>query len=272
MTSRKNPEGTSHPIQSVRRAIRVIEQLAAEKSPIAIGQLSKKIGLHVSTTHRLLSTLKADGFVQQDLASGRYGLGSRLIFLGQQYLEGLDLRHVARPFLEELSGQTGETANLVVLNQGEALYLDKVEAGPGPGLRISSRIGNRAPLHCTAAGKILLAGMSEVEQSQWLAGHRLVALTGQSLTDAPSLQGELERVRQQGLALDLEECEEGAHCIAAPVRSSRGDVTAAVSLSGPSIRMPSPRMRELSSLVMRTGRLISEKLGYHASNELHRSS
>ncbi|HSB72079.1 MAG TPA: IclR family transcriptional regulator [Candidatus Methylomirabilis sp.] len=254
----------------MRRAIRVIEQLAAEKSPIAIGQLSKKIGLHVSTTHRLLSTLKTDGFVQQDLASGRYALGSRLIFLGQQYLEGLDLRHVARPFLEELSEQTGETANLVVLNQGEALYLDKVEAGLG--LRISSRIGGRAPLHCTAAGKILLAAMSEVERSQWLAGHRLVALTARSLTEASSLQGELESVRQQGFALDLEECEDGARCIAAPVQSSRGETTAAVSLSGPSIRMPSSRMQELVALVVRTGRLISEQLGYHASGVLHRAS
>lgn len=270
VASGKVSEKAGHPIQSVRRAVRVIEQLAGEKSPIAIGQLSKKTGLHVSTTHRLLATLKVDGFVQQDPTSGRYSLGSRLIFLGQQYLEGLDLRHVARPFLEELSEQTGETANLVVLNQGEALYLDKVEAGLG--LRISSRIGGRAPLHCTAAGKILLAAMSEVERSQWLAGHRLVALTARSLTDASSLQGELERVRQQGFALDMEECEEGAHCIAAPVTSSRGETAAAVSLSGPSIRMPSCRMQELASLVERTGRSISEQLGYQASDELHRSA
>lgn len=268
--SDKASEQAGHSIQSVRRAVRVIEQLAAEKSPIAIGQLSKKIGLHVSTTHRLLSTLKADRFVQQDPASGKYALGSRLIFLGQQYLEGLDLRHVARPFLEELSEQTGETANLVVLNQGEALYLDKVEAGLG--LRISSRIGNRAPLHCTAAGKILLAAMSGGGLEQWFAKHRLDALTLRSVTEPENLRGEIEKVRRQGFALDLEECEEGAHCIAAPVQSSRGETTAAVSLSGPSIRMPSSRMQELAVFVARTGRLISEQLGYHVSDVLHRSA
>jgi IclR family transcriptional regulator, KDG regulon repressor len=261
---------TGHPIQSVRRAVRVIEQLAAEKSPVAIGQLSKKIGLHVSTTHRLLSTLKTDGFVQQDPSSGRYALGSRVILLGQQYLDGLDLRQVARPFLEELSEQTGETANLVVLNLGEALYLDKVEAKLG--LRISSRIGNRAPLHCTAAGKILLAAMSGGDLEQWLARHRLDALTSHSVTEPENLRGEIEKIRRQGFALDLEECEEGAHCIAAPVQNSRCETVAAVSLSGPSVRMHTRRIQELAAHVVRKGRQISNQLGYHVHDEPHESS
>ncbi|HSB78961.1 MAG TPA: IclR family transcriptional regulator [Candidatus Methylomirabilis sp.] len=270
MPSGKVSEKTSQPIQSVRRAVRVIEQLAVEKTPVAIGQLSKKIGLHVSTTHRLLATLKGDGFVQQDPTSGRYALGFRLILLGQQYLEGLDLRQVARPFLEELSQQTGETAHLVVLSHGEALYLDKVEAGLG--LRITSRIGERAPLHCTAAGKILLAGMSETELEQWLAEHRLDALTAHSLTDPAALKVELEKGRRQGFSLDLEECEAGACCIAAPVRNSRGDAVAAVSISGPTVRMQARRIQEYMARVARTGRRISEQLGHHAYDELPESS
>ena len=270
MPSDKVSDQAGRSIQSVRRAVRVIEQLAAEKSPVAIGQLSKKIGLHVSTTHRLLSTLKSDGFVQQDPSSGRYALGTRVILLGQQYLDGLDLRQVARLFLEELSEQTGETTNLVVLNLGEALYLDKVEARLG--LRISSRIGNRAPLHCTAAGKILLAAMSGGELEQWLARHSLDALTSRSLTEPENLRGEIEKIRLQGFALDLEECEEGAHCIAAPVRNSRGETDAAVSLSGPSVRMHTRRIQELTAHVVRTGRRISKQLGYHVHDEPHEPS
>lgn len=262
MASGKVSEKAGHPIQSVRRAVRVIEQLAGEKSPIAIGQLSKKTGLHVSTTHRLLATLKLDGFVQQDPTSGRYSLGSRLVFLGQQYLEGLDLRQAARPFLEELSRRTGETANLVVLNEGEAVYLDKVEGGSG--LRISSRIGGRAPLHCTAAGKILLASLPEAEIEQWVAGRGLEALTPHSLTDPTQLRDELVKVRRQGFALDLEECEEGVHCVATAVQSARGETVAAVSISGPTVRMHTRRVQELSSHIVLTGSQISAQLGYHA--------
>ncbi len=255
----------SAPIQSVRRAVRLIEQLAREESAIPLGLLSKKVGLHVSTTHRLLSTLKADGFVRQDPATGRYLLGSRLIYLGQQYLERIDLRGIVRPFMEQLSERTGETVNLVILDQNEALYLDKVEGKQS--LRIFSRIGHRAPLHCTAAGKVLLAGMPEAQVLQRLDTHPLEALTPQTLTDPAHLWQELEKVRRDGFALDREECEEGAGCIAAPVRDAQGETVAAVSISGPTIRMHARRLQELVPEIGEAARQMSEQLGYHTHTD-----
>ncbi len=265
MRSGKATDEPAPPIQSVRRAVRLIEQLATEESAIPLGRLSKKVGLHVSTTHRLLSTLKADGFVQQDAATGRYLLGYRLIFLGQQHLERIDLRGALRPFMEQLRQRTGETVNLVVLDQDEAVYLDTVEGQQS--LRIFSRIGHRAPLHCTAAGKVLLAAMPEWQVGGWLASRPLEALTSQTLTDPVRLRQELEQVRAEGFALDREECEEAIGCIAAPAQNSRGETIAAVSISVPSIRMRARRILELAPQIVHVASQMSEQLGHHTHTE-----
>lgn len=247
-------------MQSVARALTLLDALGDTRGEIGIADLSRRVGLHVSTTHRFLTTLIAHGYVRQNLETGRYALGPKAFHLAESYLGQMDLRRALRPSLERLCRETGETANLVILEGREALYLDKVESPQS--LRIFSRIGRRAPLHCTAVGKVLLASRSREEMDALLGGKPLEALTRSTITSRNQLRRELEKVQEQGYALDMEECEVGASCIAAPVRNAQGETVAVVGISGPTIRMDAQRIQELIPCVVRGVEQASEQLGF----------
>ena len=247
-------------VQSVVRALRLMDALGEGRGEIGIGELSKRVGLHVSTVHRLLATLVQQGYCRQNPETGRYALGAKLFHLAEAYLGQLDLRHVVRPVLEQLCQQTGETANLVILDRQEALYLDKVESPQS--LRIFSRIGRRAPLHSTAVGKVLLAYRSEPQVEALLGTGPLERLTKRTMTSMSQLKRELEAVRHQGYALDREECEEGACCIAVPILNARGAAEAALGVSAPVTRLTPRRVEELVPIMLRTGQELSARLGF----------
>ncbi len=250
-------------VQSIGRALTLLEALRDGPGEVGIAALSKEVGLHVSTTHRLLATLVARGYARQNAETGRYALGPQSVRLAEAYLAQLDLRGLVHPWLERLSRETGETSNLVVLEGREVLYLDKVESPQS--LRYFSRIGHRAPLHCTAVGKVLLAYRPRAEAEALLGQGRLEALTPRTIV-APSLfWRELQQARLQGFALDQEECEEGASCIAAPLHNAAGQVEGALSVSGPAIRLTSRRLAALAPLMRRTADEISAELGYRAT-------
>jgi IclR family acetate operon transcriptional repressor len=250
-------EGRNGGVQSIVRAFALLEALGQGETGIA--ELAKRVGLHVSTAHRLLATLVALGYARQSAETGRYAVGAKALQLAAAYGGQTDLRGAARPVLERLSRETGETANLVVLDGQEALYLDKAESPQN--LRIFSHIGRRTPLYCTAVGKVLLAWRPADEVRRLLAATPMARLTRRTITDEAALARELLRVRHQGYALDLEECEEGARCIALPLRAVSGDVVAAISLSGPSIRMHSRRLRELVPVMQAAAREVSGQFG-----------
>lgn len=247
-------------VQSLTRALSLLEALGASRGEVGIAELSQRVGLHVSTAHRLLATLMACGYAQQNPGTGRYALGAKAFHLAESYLGQMDLRHVVHPALERLSQETGETANLVILDGRDVLYLDKVESPQS--LRFFSRIGHRAPLHCTAVGKVLLAYRPKAEAEGLLAGRSLERLTRHTITSVSQLRRELEKIRDQGFALDREECEEGACCIAVPLRTAQGTVEAALSISAPAVRLTSRRMEELIPVMLRTGREVSAQLGF----------
>lgn len=256
---RDNGEGGGA-VQSVVRALGVLEALGESRGEVGIADLSKRVGLHVSTVHRLLGTLMGRGYARQNPETSRYGLGAKALQLAESYLGQMDLRHIARPFLERLSRETGETANLVILDGREVLYLDKAESSQN--LRIFSRIGHRAPLHCTAVGKVLLANRSAAEVDTLLGRGPLESLTRHTITSQGQLRRELEKVRDQGFALDREECEEETCCIAVPICDARGDVEAALSISAPAVRLTPRRLEELIPLMVRTGREVSVLVGF----------
>lgn len=256
---RGNGEGGGT-VQSIGRALTLLEALGDCRAEIGIADLSKRVGLHVSTTHRILGTLIERGYARQNPETGRYALGAKALRLADSYLGQMDLRRAARPVLERLSQETGETTNLVILDGREALYLDKAEGHQT--LRIFSRIGHRAPLYCTAVGKILLAYRPKEEADALLGGGPLEALTKHTITSPGQLRRELDKVHDQGFALDREECEEETCCIAVPIHNARGRVEAALSISAPAVRLTSRRMEELIPLMIRTGQEISVQEGF----------
>jgi len=251
-------------VQAIERGCKILDALGKGKQSYSIQDLSSELNLPKPTIHRILSTLRHFGFVAQDEVSKEYRLGFRLLELGYTVLDQIDLRKIAEPFLTKLANRAEETVHLVILDQGEIVYLDKVEKVSDPkNLRMVSRIGMRNYTHSCAVGKVLLAFLSDSEKDEIIAQKGLQKMTKNTIVNLGQLNKHLADVRAQGYAIDDEENEEGIRCIAAPVRNDRGNVIAAISISGPTVRMTRKRVHsELKTQVMKTALEISKKLGY----------
>jgi len=251
-------------VQAIERSCIILDHLSKGKKSYSIQELSSELNLPKPTIHRILSTIRYFGFVAQDEASKEYRLGFRLVELGHIVLDQIDLRKVAEPFLTELANRVEETVHLVILDQGEIVYLDKVENVSDPrSLRMVSRIGMRNYAHSCAVGKVLLALLPDSERDEIIAQKGLPRMTKNTIVNLSKLNKHLADVRAQGYAVDDEENEEGIRCVAAPVRNDQGSVIAAISISGPTVRITEKRIHnELRTRVMKTALEISKKLGY----------
>ncbi|MFQ5846052.1 MAG: IclR family transcriptional regulator [Candidatus Methylomirabilales bacterium] len=254
-------KGKTARVHSVLRALTLLDVLAQEGREMGVVELSRRVHLHVSTVHRLLGTLMVGEYVQQDPERGRYALSGKIHQLAQASLGWMDLRRLSRPHLERLAKASGETANLVVLEVDEACYLDKVESPQS--LKFLTKIGHRAPLYCTAVGKVLLAHLPEEEVEEFLGRATLIPHTRNTIASLPQLRRELKKVASQGFAIDREECEKGASCLAVPVRDFTARVVAALGISGPTVRMTDRRIAEFVPFVLEEGQRASAELGYH---------
>ena len=250
-------------VQSVERSLDILEALGASGSPVGIVDLAQRTELHVSTAHRLLSTLISRGYALQDPQTNKYALGLRVLQLASQAIKDSDLRSIAKPFLQRLMETTQETANLVVLDCDDAVYIEQVE---GPRLvRMFTKIGRRVPLHCTGVGKVLLSHLPEERIDAIIAKRGLPAFTPKTITDPNSLKTELRSVRAQGFALDNEEQEEGVRCVAAPVYDRDWQPVAAISISAPVTRLTTQRAILLASQAKAIAFDLSARLGFKAN-------
>ncbi len=256
MSSKKqSSEGT---IQSVQRAAAILKCFTKTYAEMGVIALSEELGLHKSTVSRLLSTLQQEGFVEQNPETGKYHLGLTLVTLAGIVLDRIDLPKMAQPYLNELAERTQETVNIVVLNDNECMNIGGT-ASPRP-IQYIGRIGRRTPLHCTAAGKVLLAHLPSNERQEILAGS-LPAFTAKTVVQPEVLQQSLQQVYQQGYAVVHEEYEEGLSAIAAPICDHSGRVIAAVTVSGPTYRMDEDNIERCIEPVRETARRISAQLG-----------
>ncbi|MBC7223827.1 MAG: IclR family transcriptional regulator [Anaerolineae bacterium] len=246
-------------IQSVDRAIALLERLADRGGSASLSDLARDVGLSRSTVHGLLSTLRARGLVVQE-GNGHYALGIKLFELGSAAVSRLDLRTAAGPILQHLVDQFQETVHLVVGDGLDVVYIDKRESPRS--MRIVSQVGRRLPAYCTAVGKAMLALKPEEELDRLLEGATLRAWTPNTITDKETLRTHLREVRQRGYALDNEEIFEGLCCVGAPIRDHLGQVVAALSVAGPSVRMGPERKEEIIPAVMEAAAEISHRLGY----------
>ena len=220
-------------LHTVEKALKVLETIAAE-SELGVKDVSERLGLARSTAHRILSTLEKLGYVVQSEKTGKYRSGIKLVHIGASILMNMSMVKECRPFLEELSSQTGETSHLSIYNHGVITFVDKV-TGNNPAL-ITSLIGQNRPAYASASGKILLAYLPAEKLQRFLEKAQFQLLTPNSIVSRNDLEQCLEKVRVQGYAEDLQEAEEGLICYAAPVHSRNGEVVAALSVSGPPSR------------------------------------
>lgn len=239
--------------QSVERALVLIEELAS--GPKRLGDLAEVLGTHKSTVLRTLQTLEKHGWVRREGEIPVFSLGLRVVELSGSVLEDLDIRTVARPQLDRLGAATGETVHLGVMDGSEMVYLDKVESVHP--VRMYSRIGARADLHCTGVGKVLLA-FTPVEDWPELG---LRKFTSRTIVTHEDLVAATAEIRRRGWGWDEQEHEESVRCIAAPVLGPGGDVLAAVSLSVPTSRLSTKQLREHVPLLLDVTRRITQGLG-----------
>lgn len=247
-------------IRAVERAVAILKAFSPASPEIGVTDLARKLGLHKSTVHRLLVTLERAGFVLQDALTGRYRLGLPLFELGSLVVTNMELRRVARPFIEEAHRASGETLHLAILDEGEVVYIDKIESTRQ--VRMSSMVGRRAPAHCTGLGKALLAALPGAVLDQVIQRRGLRGYTARTLTSAEELRNHLAIVRQRGYSIDAGEHEELVRCAAAPVFDHTNHVLAAVSIAAVGVDVASPRFKEYVTLVRNCARSISEALGH----------
>jgi IclR family transcriptional regulator, KDG regulon repressor len=251
-------------ITALQRGLRLLSLFATTEKGLSASEIAKLSALPASTVHRFLANLESAGFLNCD-ANGAYQLGIACVSLGQAARGQLDIRRVSLPYLQELNRRTRETVHLTVRHALSAVYVEKLDS-PEP-LRIHSRIGASVPLYCTAVGKVLLAHMPETELEKILDQLEIKRLTANTVGNLQELQTQLQRVRKNGYACDLEEHEAHIRCIAAPIWDHAGSVNASLSVTGPAVRLSNARLRQIAPLILEIGRKISRELGYQPAKK-----
>jgi DNA-binding IclR family transcriptional regulator len=246
-------------VKSVYRAVKILDVLSSEGEK-SVTEISTTLSFPKSSVHEIISTLLEARILEKDSDRNKYSLGLKLFELGKQAQANLEISKVAIPSLRGLHEQLDETVHLTVLDRKEVLYIECFESTKR--LRTYSVIGIRAPLHCTAVGKAILAYLDDGEVEEVIRSMGLPRFTQNTITDRERLNAEVRKIRDFGFATDVMEHEEGVCCVGAPVRNHTGKVVASISVSGPSQRMTTARIEEIAPLVMERAAEISRRLGY----------
>src|SRR5579871_5928168 len=249
-------------VQSVIRALAILDALADNEDGLALTALAKGVGLPPSSTHRLLTTLQRGRFVRFEPASMTWRVGVQTFIVGSAFARSRDVAPIAMPFMRQLMDKTGETVDLFVPNGGQAVCIAQVQSRQA--ISAISRPGGALPLQRSAAGKAMLATMAKGAIEETLARH---AVRGEKPTSAAlrKLHTELGRVRARRYALDNEEVAAGLRCIATSVLDENGIAHAAVSIAGPTIRLTDHRIPRLAELVVAAGEAVTRAFGGHAA-------
>ncbi len=249
----------TYSITALQRGLHILEMFSQSEGGMSASQVAQQSGLPVSTIHRFLVNLESAGYLNCSDA-GIFHLGIACFSLGHAARGQLDIRRLSLPYLQELNVQTRETIHLTVRFGLSAVYVEKLDS-PEP-LRIFSRIGAAVPLHCTGVGKAILAYMPQDEFAKILPQIEFKRLTANSIGNSQELETQLQKVRRNGHAFDLEENEPHIRCVAAPIWDHTGAVNASLSITGPAVRMSHARLKQLAPLVQEAGWKISRELGY----------
>jgi len=247
-------------VHSLAKGVNILSAFDYNKKELSVLEISKITGIHRTTVHRSIFTLEKEGFIEKNESTGRYRLGLKLFELGNMVAANMDIRHRARAHIEKLAGSCGIATHLVIMDDWEAIYIDKIES-PKSMIRYS-RVGKRVPLHCTAVGKILLGGVPDEEIIKALSKSEFNKLTPNTIDNLYELLQQVQHARDMGYALDLEELELGLNCVAVPVYNYRGNVIAAISASGSASQFPAEIIKSMIGPVQEAGKAISKGMGW----------
>lgn len=247
-------------VQSVDRALSILEVLADYSKGLGVTEISDKVGLHKSTVYRLLSTLLYKSYVMQDHETNKYKLTMKLFELGNKKTKDMNILTASKPYTKELMEKVNEVIHLVIREGNNTVYIDKVEADNT--IRMASTIGTRSPLYSTSVGKVILAHLTDEEVEAIWNNSNIVKRTENTITNLEEMKKELKKVKQQGYAIDNEENEIGVRCVGSPLFNRFGDIEGAISISGPTIRVTEEAVEDFAKDVVKYADLISRELGY----------
>lgn len=234
-------------VRSLLRALNILKTLAGTGDGMTLADVAQIVGLAPSTAHRLLTTLESERFVRFDAEQHHWQIGVQAFTVGNAFARNRDVVAIARPYLRRLMEESGETANLYLAIDGEAICMAQVECRQM--MRAIARPGGRVLMHCSGVGKAILAHVPETELGATLRRHGLPRLTERTLDTPKKLRQHLELVRARGWSLDDEEHAVGMRCVAAAIADEAGTPLAAISLSGPAARITDERVQDLGRLV-----------------------
>ena len=251
-------------LQTIQKAGELLALYDRNHTEWGVREVAEKLKMAKSSTHDLMSSLAKLGFLNKTEDS-RYRLGWRLVTLSEVLLATTELRQEAHPVMEELAAQYQETIHLAVLDDTQAVYVDKLEGRQAVRVELTS-LGARLYAHCSALGKVLLAYSSEEEVQRIIQTAGLPSFTPNTITDEEELGQNLAKIRRQGFAYDMEEILPDLCCVAAPIYNHLGHVIAAISMSIPAYRFRRSQT-EFREGVMRAAKKISKQLGYYGSSQ-----
>lgn len=246
-------------VPALEKALAIIETLADQESPMGVSELCKKVNVPKTSAFFILNTLEQNQYITKT-EEGKYLLGNRFVNLGQSILNKIDIRQSAKPFMEELCKDSGFTVHLAILDQGEAVYVEKVESQAF--VKFSTYIGQRLPLHVSGVGKALASQLSDEELEQIVERLGLPARTENTVTTLKEFKAVLASARQQGYAIEDEEGELGIRCIGASIFGHDGKMKAAISITALRSELPAQDIPVIGEKVRRTAMKISAHLGY----------
>jgi IclR family transcriptional regulator, acetate operon repressor len=256
---REPPQGGAPVVgaQTISRAFAVLRVFRDHRGDLGVGTIANELGLNLSTTHRIVRALVAEGYLAQNEDSERYYLGTGALLLGQAAHRTFGLDVVQR-VLQRLAATTGESVNLGVLAGDAAVVVDRIESAKP--LRFTQPPGTRVPLHASSMGKALLAFNGEAERHLLKGVKRLERLAANTHTSVKALRADLERTRERGWSIDDEESTIGVRCVGAPICDGVGVATAAIAIQAPAVRLPDQRFHELGLEVTQAAKEVSALL------------
>lgn len=247
-------------VQSLARAFGIMEEVARSRDGISLAELSKRVGLHNSTTFHLVKTLVSLGYVRQIKDSKRYRIGRPLFALAASALDEIEMVSLATPVLEDLSRETGESGHFAV-RMGDSLVVIARTAAPGA-FQLTERVGVVRPMHCTALGKVILAALRTDQLDRFFARTELTAVTPKSITEPDVLKKDIEEVRKSGIAFDDGEFNPEVRCVGVPVKDFTGQVIGAIGISGPIWRLSIQSLQGRAATVQAAAKRLSVEFGY----------
>lgn len=253
------PGAATVQVQSLTRGLSLLEALARAEGGLTLTDLGQRVQLAPSTAHRLLATLEKMGYVYQAGEMGRWYIGLQAFTVGTSFLANRDFVAQSHPYMRRLMEQSGETANLGILDGTEAVFIDQVQCREM--MRTIVKLGSRVPLHASGVGKAMFAALPDDEIEAILKVKGLPRITHNTITSPETMWASIRVIRQRGWSFDDEEHALSTRCVAAPIYNEHAEVLGAISLAGPSSRLPDERIKQLGPLVAHTAEELTHRLG-----------